>query len=274
MLPLSRRRLPAVLLALAGLPGCWAGPAVAASLADAPTADVVPGTVVAVAGARGRSGQLIVRELLAAGYRVRALTRTAAASGSWPAGVEVQTADARAAATLAGPLAGTTALVIAIGARPGEPGNSPRQVDFEGVRNLAAAASAAGLARVVLVSSAGATRPDHPLNRRFDDVLAWKAKGEAAVRAAGVPYTIVRPGGLTDVDAGPRGVRLSQGGRNTGFVSRADLARVIVAALREPGARNRSFELHAGGGAPPSDWGVLFAALAADSDQGEPADVR
>lgn len=257
-MPARLRRLPALLLALAA---ALLAPFAAAPAADAPA--VAPAGPVVVAGAGGRTGRLVVRELVAAGFRVRALVRDPAAA-TFPAGVEVLAADARDPATLAGPLAGASGLVISIGARRGEAGNGPEQVDFGGVRNLATAAAAAGVGQVVLVSSAGVTREDHPLNRLFDDVLRWKARGEDAVRAAGVPYTIIRPGGLTDADDGPGAIRLDQGDDGTGFIPRADVARLCVAALREPAARNRSFEAYAAGGAAPADYPRLFGALAAD----------
>ena len=136
------------------------------------------------------------------------------------------------------------------------------------MKNLATAAATGGLRQVVLVSSAGVTQPDHPLNKMFDNVLRWKAEGEAALRAAGVAYTIVRPGGLTDADTGPGAVRLEQGDRGTGFIPRADVARICVAALREPAARNRTFEAYAGGGSAPPDFARLFGALAADAAAG------
>lgn len=220
---------------------------------------------VAVAGASGRTGSLVVRELAAAGYQVRALVRSGPGQpGRFSDGVEVVVADVRQPDTLRPALAGAVALVITIGARPGDGDNSPEQVYYLGVRNLASAAAAAGVQQVVLVSSAGVTRPDHPLNRLFDNVLAWKARGEDALRASGVPFTIVRPGGLTAVDAGPGPVRLAQGDTGAGFIPRADVARLCVAALREPGARNRTFEAYAGGGETPPDWGKLFNALVPD----------
>jgi uncharacterized protein YbjT (DUF2867 family) len=231
----------------------WAVPAEAAGA----------GTV-AVAGASGRTGALVVRELAGAGYQVRALVREPA-DAPLDAGVEVVVADARQPATLGPALAGTTALVIAIGSGQGDGANGPEQVDYRGVQNLAAAAAATKLQQVVLVSSAGVTRDDHPLNRLFGNVLQWKARGEAALRSSGVPYTIIRPGGLTDADAGPGGIRLEQGDKGSGFIPRADLARVCVAALREPAARGRTFEAYAAGGPPPTDWSKLFTALAADA---------
>ncbi len=254
-MPARLRRLPALLIVLATT--------LLAPFAAAPAADAPAGPVV-VAGAGGRTGRLVVRELVAAGYGVRALVRDPAGA-SFPAGVEVLSADVRDPAALAAPLAGARGLVISIGARRGEAGNGPEQVDFGGVRNLATAAASAGVGQVVLVSSAGVTREDHPLNRLFDDVLRWKARGEAAVRAAGVPYTIVRPGGLTDADDGPGAIRLDQGDDGTGFIPRADVARLCVAALGEPAARNRTFEAYAAGGTAPVDYPRLFGALAADA---------
>lgn len=251
-MPLRLRRLTAVLCLLLG---ALAGALPAAAAATGP---------VAVAGADGRTGRLVVRELLAAGYAVRALVRDPP-GGGFADGVDVVQADAREPASLQPALAGATALIIAIGAAPGDAANAPEQVDYRGVQNLATAAAAAKLGQVVLVSSAGVTRDDHPLNRLFGNVLQWKARGEDALRAGGVPYTIVRPGGLTDDDDGAGGIRLEQGDAGTGFIPRADVARIAVAALGEPSARGRTFEAYAAGGPPPADWAKTFNALAVDA---------
>jgi uncharacterized protein YbjT (DUF2867 family) len=259
-MPSRLRRLTALLCMLLGAVG-GALPAVAD-----------PAGPVAVAGADGRTGRLVVRELLAAGYPVRALVRDPA-DGGFAEGVDVVQADAREPSALGPALAGATAHVIAIGARPGDAASGPEQVDYRGVQNLASAAAAAQLGHVVLVSSAGVTRDDHPLNRRFDDVLQWKARGEAALRASGVPWTIIRPGGLTDADTGAGGVRLVQGDAGTGFIPRADVARIAVAALGEPSARGRTFEAYAAGGPPPADWAKTFNALAVDA-AGTPGDSK
>jgi uncharacterized protein YbjT (DUF2867 family) len=85
------------------------------------------------------------------------------------------------------------------------------------------------------------------------------------VRASGVPYTIVRPGGLTDKPGGQSGVRLEQGDKGTGFIPRGDVARVCVAALKSLAARNRTFELYSAPSAGPDmDWEAAFGKLAAD----------
>ena len=221
--------------------------------------------LVLVAGATGRTGQLVVRELAAAGYRVRALVRDAdRARPVLGDRVDYAAGDVRQRATIDAALKGVRYVISTVGATRKDPANTPEFVDFEGVRNLAEAAAEAKVERLVLVSSAGVTRKDHPLNKMFDNVLMWKGKGEVAVRASGVAYTIVRPGGLNDQPAAETRVRLEQGDRGTGFVSRADVARVCVAALHSTAARNRTFEVYGAPTAAVPDWDALFRQLVAD----------
>mgnify|MGYP001187259573 CR=1 FL=1 len=229
----------------------------------------VAADLVLVAGATGRTGQQVVRELNAAGYRVRALVRDpAGARNVLGDGVEYAQGDVRERSTIDAALKGARYAISAVGATRKDPANGPEFVDFQGIRNLAEAAAAAKLDQLVVVSSAGVTREDHPLNKMFDNVLIWKGRGEEAVRASGVPYTIVRPGGLTDKPGGQSGVRLEQGDKGTGFIPLADVARVCVAALKSPAARNRTFELYSAQSGPDTDWDAAFARLAADPAPG------
>lgn len=226
------------------------------------------GDLVLVAGASGRTGQQVVHELTAAGFRVRALVRDAdSARPAMGDGVEYAIGDVRQRPTLDVAMQGVRYAISAIGGAPKEPGNGPEFVDYQGVRNLAEAAAVAKVEQLVVVSSAGVTQKDHVLNRVFDNVLIWKGKGEEAVRASGVPYTIVRPGGLTDKPGGQSGVRLEQGDKGTGVIPRADVARVCVAALKSAAARNRTFELYGAETPPVTDWDGLFGKLAADEPQ-------
>lgn len=230
------------------------------------SAQAMAADLVLVAGATGGTGKEVVLELVAAGYRVRALVRDpVTARGVLGDGVEYATGDVRDRPSIDAALKGVRYAISAIGATRKDPANGPEFVDFQGVRNLAEAAAAARLDQLVIVSSAGVTREDHPLNKMFDNVLIWKGKGEEAVRASGVPYTIVRPGGLTNKPAGQSGVRLEQGDQGTGFIPRGDVARVCVLALKFPAARNRTFELYSAPSASPDmDWDEAFGKLAAD----------
>ncbi|MEO7387423.1 MAG: SDR family oxidoreductase [Gammaproteobacteria bacterium] len=225
-----------------------------------------PRTVL-VAGATGQTGKLIVSELLAGGYKVRALARdTVKARQALGDGIEYVQGDVKDPASLTAAVAGTDAVISAIGARAAKGPDRPEAIDYEGVRNLVNAAGAAKSKQFVLVSSRSVTQADNPLNKIFGNVLIWKLKGEDAVRASGVPYTIVRPGGLANGPGGDKDVILEQGDTVSAqtTITRADVARLCVQALKYPEATNRTFEVSARAGPPVSDWRAKFAALKAD----------
>ena len=223
--------------------------------------------LVLVAGATGGTGSLVVAELQKQGYPVRAFVRdTGKAAERLGADVEAVAGDLKDPASIASALDGVGAVINAAGAGgAGGPGNTPEQVDFEGARNLAEAAHSAGIGQYVLVSSRGVTDDDHYLNRMFNNVLIWKRKGEEAVAASGIPYTIVRPGGLSDDPGGNQTIIFEQGdARGTGiWITRADVARVCVAALGHEAALNKVFEIHAEDGEAQGDFGAEFASLSA-----------
>lgn len=244
----------------------------ATAVADdaAPAAGAAVRETVLVAGATGRTGREVVRQLREAGYRVKALVRDPAAAGgilgAADDGLEYFTGDVRERASTDAAVAGSDYVISALGSTRKEPGDGPEFVDYGGIRNLAQSAAGANVKQIVIVSSAGVTQEDHPLNAMFDNVLVWKGKGEQAVRDSGVPYTIVRPGGLVDRLGGENGVELQQGDRGTGIIPRADVAAVCVAALKEPAAHNRTFEVYGTKGPPSTDWAALFGALKPDPE--------
>lgn len=223
------------------------------------------GELVLVAGATGGTGSEVVKELLAAGYRVRAFVRDAEkARASLGDEIEYAVGDVRERATIDAALDGVDGLISAIGAGRGDPSNGPEFVDYGGVRNMAEAAVAAELRQFVLVSSMGVTHEDHFLNKMFNNILKWKFKGEEALRTSGVPYTIIRPGGLVNAPGGQKSVIFAQGDDETGTIPRADLARVCVAALGLPDALNKTFEVNSGKSVPAESLADSFSALAAD----------
>lgn len=257
MLSLSRRRsllIVAGMAATLSLAGCTARPFAG------------PKTVL-VAGATGQTGSLIVSELLANGYEVRALVRDKAkARLTLSDKVELFQADIKDPATLAAAFAGADAVISAVGARGAKGPDRPEMIDYQGVKNLVDAAVANRSRHFVLVSSRSVTQVDDPLNKMFGNVLLWKLKGEDALRASGVPYTIVRPGGLVNAAGGDKDITLEQGDAATGqtTITRADVARICVQALHYPEARNRTFEAGEGTGPPVTDWRAKFAALKPD----------
>jgi uncharacterized protein YbjT (DUF2867 family) len=132
------------------------------------------------------------------------------------------------------------------------------------------------LPRFIQVSSAGVTRPGRPgldleseppavrMNEQLGGILTWKLRGEEAIRASGLPYTIIRPCALTE-EAGGEGLMFEQGDNIRGKVSREDIAELCVQALELPEACNMTFEVKSDpAGHPPEDWRGLFANLKRD----------
>jgi uncharacterized protein YbjT (DUF2867 family) len=228
------------------------------------------GDLVVVAGATGRTGQLVVEQLVARKYRVRALVRDAAkAKAELPAGVEAVVADVRDPLSLVPAMKGARYVISTIGASGGpkaDPENGPQQIDFRGVENLANAARGAGVKHFVLVSSAAVTKAaDYPM-AFMRPILAAKAQGEEALRNSTVRYTIVRPGGLVDEPGGKFAVQFSQGDKTAGRIPRADVALVCVEALGRRTAQGKTFEILSGPGpVVERRWAQDFAALAWDA---------
>jgi len=176
-------------------------------------------------------------------------------------------------ASLRRALADVDVVISALGAKEPDGPGRPEKVDYEGVRNLAAAASVAGIRQFVLVSSRGVTGPESEFSKSFGNILRWKREGEKAVATSGVPYTIIRPGGLTDEPAGLGVISFEQGDRPivSTTIARADVARVCLEALKHRGAIDQSFELLRSTGGVQEDWAVLFAGLPASGRSGGPA---
>lgn len=256
---LSRLLCPLLLLALSAV---TCPVAVAAADAARPVA--------LVAGGTGRTGRYVVEKLLQEGrYAVRVLARNAdEARGMFGGRAEVVQGDVKDPATLGPAFVGVTHVVSAIGTGGDFFGdNRAERVDYAGNRNLVEAAAAVGVRHFVLVTAIGVTHPDHPLNARLNNLLAWKLKGEDALRASGVPYTIVRPGGLRDEPGGRMGIKVTQGdvlGGPGEYIPREDVATVCVRALGTPLAFNKTFEILGDPAGGEVNWPALFAALEPD----------
>jgi uncharacterized protein YbjT (DUF2867 family) len=236
------------------------------SCADADQATAQDRGLVLVAGATGRTGRLVVSNLLEQGYPVRALVRDMERGHEILGdGVEFSEGDVRDIDSLRAAMQGAASLIITIGSSRKDPDNGPEFVDYGGVKNLAEAAADTGVQQVVLMSSAGVTHEDHVLNQMFNNVLIWKSRGEDALRDSGVDYTIVRPGGLMDSPGGETAVVFEQGDSSTGMISREDVALVCIAALQAPAARNKTFEVFGSEEQAPNDWTNLYSDLQSDN---------
>jgi len=225
-----------------------------ARILEAPGQTFSPLTV-AVAGATGFVGGAIAAELRRRGHRVVALSHRGERARGWlPDDVELRFADAATGEGLPSALEGVDSLVIAL-AFPNSPIEAPRRgwtfdaVDAAGTEHLVSAAAAVGIERLVYVSGAGAA----PDARRHWFRAKWRA--EQAVRATGIPATIVRPTWIY----GPRDVSLNRflgfarqllmvpltnaGRQRLAPVFIDDVAHLAADSLTDPAAVGATFEI-------------------------------
>lgn len=245
----------------------WLLCAVAAvGMASATTA--VAADTVLVIGATGGTGREVVKQAQAKGFAVRALVRDETkAREMLGAGIELIVGAVRAAGTLDRAMKGADYVVSALGSNSrNDPTNKPELIDYGAVRAAAEAATKARVKQIVLVSSMGVTDPDAPLNRMFDNILLWKFKGEEAVRNSGVPYTIVRPGGLSNDAGGQKLIKVMQGDPRDvrGRIPRADVAAICVNALGRKDAQRKTMEVLSDETSGAVDWSKFFGGLTAD----------
>ncbi len=116
--------------------------------------------------------------------------------------------------------------------------------DFLGNQNVFDAARDAGIRRVIMVSSIGAGDSAEAMpwiaKWALEDVLVLKTRAEDYLQATGVPYTIIRPGGLKHGE--PTGnALLTEDPMAMGIVTRRDLAQLIVDALDDPAAGKKIY---------------------------------
>ncbi|MGW0808506.1 NAD(P)H-binding protein [Nonomuraea sp. NPDC002799] len=182
--------------------------------------------MIVVTGASGNVGSSLVRVLAEAGERVTGVSRS-----PWdgaPAGVRHRQADLGDVRSLEPVLEGAAALFLLVA------GDDPQGV--------LGAAKAAGVRKVVLVSSVGAgTRPEmyaHP--RLFEE----------AVRGSELEWTILRSGGLDSNAFRWAGSIRAEGSAAAPFadvalptVDPADVADVAAAVLVGEGHGGRTYEL-------------------------------
>jgi hypothetical protein len=112
----------------------------------------------------------------------------------------------------------------------------------------------------------GGQNVNHPLNSLGNGkILIWKRKAEQYLADSGIPYTIIRAGGLNDKEGGIRELVIGKDDEllstTTKSLPRADVAELCVQALIIREAQNKAFDVasrNEGEGTPTTDFVSLF----------------
>ncbi|MFI7383216.1 NAD(P)-dependent oxidoreductase [Streptomyces sp. NPDC049813] len=195
-----------------------------------------------VFGATGGIGQEIVRQALAAGHQVTAVVRDPARFTVTGAGLEVFRGDLMDPGSLRPAVAGRDAVLSGLGARK----RADAGIATRLTRSVLEAMETEGVRRLVVVSAApvGPQPADQPLrDRAVMKVVDALLKGiyvdltamEAALAASATDWTSVRPPRLQDKPL-TGSYRTVVGGfpRSGRFISRADVAHAMLAAVEDP----------------------------------------
>ncbi|MFI6848716.1 NAD(P)-dependent oxidoreductase [Kitasatospora sp. NPDC050467] len=196
----------------------------------------------AVVGATGRTGRLVVDLALAAGHTVTAVARTPARLPEFAHGTpRIAQADIHRPGSLQGPLAGQDAVVSALGAT----GRAATTVFSDGARELVTAARAGGVQHLVALGSAGLETDHLPfaqrvvtrlvVDRLYREIHRDLTRMEAVLAGSETNWTVVRAPMLKDgpAAADPRvsyGLPLP----DSGTATRATIAAWIVRHLGAP----------------------------------------
>jgi uncharacterized protein YbjT (DUF2867 family) len=199
-----------------------------------------------VTGATGTLGGEVLATLAAADLPVRALTRSAD-HAPFPDGVEAAVGDLDQPDGLADALAGVQGVFLLAG--------------FTDMPGLLERAAAAAMERVVLLSS-GAVVGGEESNA----ITRYNMQSEAAVRGAGLEWTILRPSGfmanalrwLPQLTAGDV-VRAPFPEVAVAAIDPADIAAVVALALTDPGRAGAHYRLTGPEPLGPADQVAILA---------------
>lgn len=193
---------------------------------------------IAVFGATGGTGREVVNQALDAGHHVTALARDPGRLNIANPDLTVVAGSVLEAAPVQEALQGADAAIVSLG----NTANNPDDVVSQGTQViLDAIKTLGGPGRIIVVSSLGVGESKDQVPFAFKMLMKTvlkkpmedKERQEAAVKASGLDWTIVRPGGLTN---GPATGKYKSGldaKITAGQVARADVAAFVLQQLTD-----------------------------------------
>jgi uncharacterized protein YbjT (DUF2867 family) len=178
-----------------------------------------------VAGATGKTGRLLVQELLDQGHKTFALVREGSDTSTLPMGVALRQGDLTNLQD--GVCDEMDAVVFAAGSGGSTGPDMTTKVDRDGAKHLIDLASAAGVKRFVMLSSVGTDQSDP--KGKLAHYLKAKHDADQHLMASGLTYAILRPVALTD-DARAAGVILGETVDKSATAARRDVAHLLADA--------------------------------------------
>jgi len=216
---------------------------------------------IALMGATSRSGREIIRQGLAAGYKIKGLARTPSKLGIEHENLEMFEGDIRDPASLENMLSGDEVVVSMVGrGAPDDPMAEVGPVDIYTVMatNLIAAMKAKGNTRLIMASSTGVEhRADvnaaKPEPTDMTQMWRWNARYlyndmyemEEMIAASGLEYILLRPGFMVEEPArGDMQFNLTNDTPGARIITYADFAAFILDHLRGPEYLNTAIGLY------------------------------
>ncbi len=196
-----------------------------------------------VAGATGSIGIHVVNTAIAMGHQPVTLVRNRRKIKLLPRGTDIFYGDVSIPETLTDLPKDIDAIIFTLGS-DGQGRIGARAIDYGGVRNILRIFMDTPV-RIALMTTIGVTERLSSWNQRTE-VHDWKRRSERLVRASGHIYTIVRPGWFDYNNDDEHRIVMLQGDRRhagtpeDGVISREQIAQVLVTALSNDAAKNKT----------------------------------
>jgi uncharacterized protein YbjT (DUF2867 family) len=181
---------------------------------------------VLVAGATGKTGLRLVKELTSRGHHPIALVRESSDTSALPPDTEQRQGDLTNLASDV--CAGCEAVVFAAGSGGSAGKDGTNAVDRDGAKRLIDIAATANVGRFVMLSSVGAGAPDP--DSKLAHYLQAKHDADEHLKSSGLTYAILRPVSLTEED-GTRDMCFGDDVDVSAKAARGDVASVLADAV-------------------------------------------